>query len=423
MVELYYYQLDAINRLRNGSILAGGVGSGKSITALAYYLLKVTEGKIKTGRINENDSKDLLIPAYEPMKKPRDLYIITTAKKRDNKEWEEECTRFCLIKDGIYGVNITIDSWNNIKKYKDVVSSFFIFDEQRVVGSGSWVKSFLTITKKNQWILASATPGDVWSDYIPVFVANGFYKNKTDFCTRHCVYAQFSKYPKIERYIGVKLLEKYRDSILVTMEDNRCTRRHNLDVITDFNDVAYRMVFKDRWNPYDNEPIEETGKWMYLLRRVVNDDPSRIQKVKEIVQSKKKCIIFYNFNYELDSLRTFCKLERIPFAEWNGQKHEPLPVGKQWCYLVQFTAGSEGWNCITTDTVIFYSQPYSYRALEQASGRIDRINTPYTDLYYYHLHSQAVIDRAIHRKLKEKKNFNESSFLKRQTQKERKKEI
>jgi superfamily II DNA or RNA helicase len=402
-VELSNYQLEAVDQLKNGSILCGGVGSGKSRTALAYYYFKVCEGNMKVNGKGK----------YIPMRKPRDLYIITPAKKRDSLEWDKECYDFVLCKDkpelSLSGVKVTIDSWNNIKKYKNVYGAFFIFDEQRLVGSGAWVKAFYNIARKNQWILLSATPGDQWTDYIPVFVANGFYKNKTEFKIRHCVYSRYTKYPKIERYVDEKTLKKYRDDLLVNMKDNRMTIRHNELVSVDYDKMKFRQVYVDRWDLYENRPIAETGKLYYLMRKVVNSDESRIIKTAEIVNRKDRCIIFYNFSYELDLLRTMCEDLEIEYAEWNGKKHQDLPEGERWVYLVQYSAGCEGWNCITTDTIIFYSQSYSYRMTEQASGRIDRLNTPYTDLYYYHLRSSAWIDLAIYRSLKNKKNFNESS--------------
>lgn len=403
-INLYDYQLEAIENLHSGAILCGGVGSGKSITALAYYIFKVCNGSV---RMNGNGN-------YRPMSEPRDLYIITTAKKRDSLEWDKECAKFAIGKDrscSHSNVKVTIDSWNNIKKYKDVYEAFFIFDEQRVIGSGTWVKAFLKIARKNKWILLSATPGDTWSDYIPVFVANGFYKNKTEFCNIHCVYSRFSKYPKIERYVCEKLLKKHRDDILVRMVDNRETVRHDVHVRVDHDKLLYRIVYRDHWDPYDEEPIREGGKWVYLLRRVVNSDPSRIEKVDEIFRERKRCIIFYNFSYELEILRGYCNENGIEYAEWNGERHQELPEGDEWIYLVQYLAGSEGWNCITTDTIIFYSQNYSYRITEQASGRIDRINTPYKDLYYYHIHSSASIDMMIHAALKNKRKFNENALL------------
>lgn len=402
-IALKDYQLEAIDQLKTGSILCGGVGSGKSRTALGYFYLKECQGRIK---INGKGQ-------YAPMKYPRDLYIITTAKKRDSLEWDKECANFVLSKDpscSVSGIRVTIDSWNNIKKYKDVYGAFFIFDEQRVVGSGVWVKAFLNIARKNHWILLSATPGDQWSDYIPVFVANGFYKNKTEFVTRHCVYNRHTTYPKIERYLDERYLSRLRDSILVYMEDQRNTVRHDILIPVSYDKEKYRLVFRDRWDPYANEPIQETGKLFYLLRKVVNSDDSRLEKTAEIVQNRKRCIIFYNFSYELWALRELCEFLKVKYAEWNGERHEDLPEGDSWVYLVQYSAGCEGWNCITANTVIFFSQSYSYRMTEQASGRIDRINTPYVDLYYYHLRSAAPIDLAIYRALSRKKNFNERSY-------------
>lgn len=402
-VQLSDYQLDAIDHLKNGSILCGGVGSGKSRTSLAYFYTKVCYGKLKVNGEGKTT----------PPIMPKDLYIITTAKKRDSGEWEKECKDFALSPDpdiSIAGIKVTIDSWNNIKKYQDVYGAFFIFDEQRVVGRGAWVKAFLKIARKNQWILASATPGDKWEDYIPVFIANGFYKNKTQISNEHFIYSRYTKYPKVERYVNERKLMKYRDDILVHMEDHRATLRHKIDIKCDYDRELYRKIFKDRWDIYDNCPIAETGKLFYLIRRVVNSDISRVNAVDRIMTQNDRAIIFYNHSYELDILRKYCSDNKIDFAEWNGQKHEDLPTGNRWIYLVQYTAGCEGWNCITTNVIIFYSQSYSYRQTEQAAGRIDRINTPYADLYYYYFRSSSPIDLAIHRALKQKRNFNESSF-------------
>lgn len=394
-------QIKAVESLKNGSILCGGVGSGKSRAALYYYILKVCDGDLNVNGVG----------TWKLMEKPHNLYIITTAKKRDSLDWLIEAAGFGL--PDIYGIKMTVDSWNNIKKYTDIYGAFFIFDEQRVVGSGAWVKAFLTIAKKNQWILLSATPGDQWSDYIPVFVANGFFRNKSEFCRGHCVYARFAKYPKIEKYIGVNKLEKLRDAILVPMGDNRHTKRHDIYVNVSYDRDLYRKVFRDRWNVYDDEPIAETGKLVYLMRRVVNSDESRIKKCMELLMSAKKAIIFYSFDYELECLCNALESILWPFSQWNGHKHEELPKGALWAYLVQYTAGCEGWNCTSCDTIIFYSEQYSYKVLEQACGRIDRLNTPYKDLYYYHLKSSAPIDMAIFNKLKRKESFNERAFLRR----------
>lgn len=415
-IELSDYQLKAIKELRNGSILCGGVGSGKSRTGIGYYVFEVCGGDVPV--IDEKFGENLPFyhSSYEEMKTPKDLYIITTAKKRDTKEWQQECANYLLFEDrenSLSGVKVTVDSWNNIKKYKNVYGAFFIFDEQRVVGSGAWVKAFLNITRKNQWILLSATPGDQWSDYIPVFVANGFFRNKTDFTNQHCVFTPHTNYPKIERYVGEKRLEKLRSQILVQMEDQRTTVRHSEYIIVEYSRELYRTVMKDRWDPWDNCPIEETGKLLYLIRKVCFSDFSRIKSLDKIVKEKKCVIVFYNFTYELEMLREYAEEIRIKYKEWNGEKHQELPSGESWLYFVQYAAGCEGWNCITTDTIVLFSQTYSYRTLEQAMGRIDRINTPFQDLYYYHFRSNSPIDIAIWRKLKDKKNFNERRFIKR----------
>ena len=397
-INLRDYQIKAVNEMKNGCILCGGVGSGKSRTSLAYYF------KECGGGIGDR---------YSPMKEPRDLYIITTARKRDTLEWDTELCPFLLSskpEDNYYKNTVVIDSWNNIQKYKDVYGAFFIFDEQRVVGSGAWVKAFLNIARKNKWILLSATPGDTWADYIPVFVANGFYKNKTEFTREHVVYSRFTKYPKIDRYLNTGKLIRLRNSILVDMDFKRQTIAHHEDVYVAYDILKYKDVGRTRWNPYTDEPIVNASELCYTWRKIVNSDESRQVAILELFEKHPKMIVFYNFDYELDILKGLYYGDNTEIAEWNGHKHQPIPTGKSWVYLVQYTAGAEGWNCIKTDTIVFYSQNYSYKIMQQSAGRIDRLNTPYTDLYYYHLKSKSGIDLAISKALREKKNFNESKF-------------
>ena len=344
------------------------------------------------------------------MANPLDLYIITTARKRDTHEWEAECAPFLIPNEQ---VSVTIDSWNNIKKYADVERAFFIFDEQRVVGYGAWSKAFIKISKKNKWILLSATPGDTWLDYAPVFIANGFFKNITEFKRRHVVYSYYGNYPKVERYIDDRVLMKYRDSILVYMKYKRPTISHNERVAVEYDRDLYKYIMKERWNVFEEQPIKNISELCYLIRKVVNSDPSRSEAMAELIEQHPKSIVFYNFDYELDILKNIDYGDDVAIAEWNGHKHEEIPKTKKWVYLVQYTAGAEGWNCIETDTIIFYSQNYSYKILTQAAGRIDRLNTPFENLYYYHLRSTAPIDIAIYQALKKKKKFNESKFIER----------
>lgn len=407
MLQLAKHQTDALNHMHNGCILRGDVGSGKSRTALAYYYFNVCKGAVP---VNGEGS-------LREMKTPRDLFIITTAKKRDDFSWLEEASEYYITEDVAHnpsGVKITIDSWNNIRKYIKTVGAFFIFDEQRIVGSGAWVKAFYKIAQKNQWILLTATPGDTWADYIPVFVANGFYKNKTEFNKHHTVYDPYcTKYPKVIGYKDTGVLIRYRNHILVNMKDRREAKQIPVEILCSYNKELYRTIKKDRWNFYDNVPIEETGKLCYLERRVVNEDASRVTELIKLLESNIKVIIFYNFDYELKILREVCDSMCIRYNEWNGHKHEPIPEEGNlgWAYLVQYAAGCEAWNCITTNVIIFYSQNYSYKVMQQSAGRINRMNTPYKELYYYHLRSTAPIDLAIKRALQLKKNFNEKTYV------------
>ena len=400
--KLRDYQLEAVNKLHNGNILCGGVGSGKSRTALAYYFKECGGGLGET---------------YTPMSDPINLYIITTARKRDTLEWENELCPFLISTDpeaSYYGdrLKVVIDSWNNISKYKDAKGSFFIFDEQRVVGSGAWVKSFLKITKENKWILLSATPGDTWSDYIPVFIANGFYRNRTEFNREHVIYSRFTKYPKIDRYINTGRLIRLRNSILVDMDFKRETISHHEDVYVQYDISKYRDAMRNRWDPYKNEPIQQASGLCYVLRRIVNEDISRQTALLELFDKHPRMIVFYNFDYERDILKGLYYGKDVEIAEWSGHAHQPIPESKRWVYLVQYTAGAEGWNCIKTDTIVFYSQNYSYKIMQQSAGRIDRLNTPYTDLYYYHLKTRSGIDLVISKALRDKKKFNERRWVK-----------
>ena len=402
-IGLYDYQIDAVKRMKNGCILNGGVGSGKSRTALAYYYLR-----------NGGDPASLCGDNYIPMDDPpKDLYIITTARKRDTLEWDGDMAPFLLSTHtdvNLYCNKVVVDSWNNITKYKEVTGAFFIFDEDRVTGSGVWVKSFLKIAKSNEWIILSATPGDTWQDYIPVFLANGFYKNKSEFIREHIVYSRFSKFPKVDRYLNTGRLIRLRTNILIDMDFHRDTIPHHEDVYVSYDISAYKDICRNRWNPWEDKPIENAAEFCYSLRRIVNTDEARQVALLQIIEEHPKAIIFYNFDYELDILKKLYYGEDFEIAEWNGHKHQEVPKGEKWVYLVQYTAGNEGWNCVRTDTIIFYSQNYSYKVMTQAAGRIDRLNTPYKDLYYYHIKSRSGIDLAISKALKNKKKFNERKF-------------
>lgn len=398
MVELMEHQVKAVDKLDNGKILRGGVGTGKSITAVAYYMKREA---------------------------PKDVYVITTAKKRDSLDWEKEFAKFAVGKSAetsVAGV-LTVDSWNNIGRYADITDAFFIFDEQRLVGSGEWATKFLAIAKRNRWILLTATPGDNWLDYIPVFLANGFYRNRTEFKREHVVYNTFTKFPKVERFIQTNKLVKLRLQLLVEMPYRRHTKPHSKEVLVGFDQKLFDKVWKDRWNPYEDRPIRDVSEMFSVSRRVVNSDPSRLAAIQALLAIHPRLIIFYNFDYELSVLRTLSDtrlaessttLETSPslcVAEWNGHKHQPLPTTERWVYLVQYAAGGEGWNCITSNAMAFYSLPYSYKQFHQAHGRIDRLNTPFVDLYYYTLMSFSLMDLAIKRCLDQKRSFNESGYL------------
>ena len=379
-VDLYPHQQEAVKKMHDGCILVGGVGSGKSRTALAYY----ERGVSKKGAA--------------PL-----LFIITTARKRDTKDWEKECEPFGFTPE-------CVDSWNNIQKYIEIEDAFFIFDEQRLVGTGKWAKAFRKIAKHNRWILLSATPGDCWMDYANVFIANGYYRNLTDFRQQHVIYNQFTRYPKIEKYVNLGKLMQARKDIVVNMPYAKKTKAMDQWISVPFDKDLVKLIISTRWDPYKDEPIADAGGLCYVLRRAVNSDERRIDAVEELLCQHDRAVIFYNFNYELDMLRRMAERIGITCKEWNGQRHEPIPDGDKWIYLVQYAAGAEGWNCTETDTMIFYSLNYSYKCMTQSAGRIDRLNTPFTDLYYYHLYCRAGIDLAIRQAIREKRDFNISLF-------------
>jgi hypothetical protein len=382
-VELYPHQQKALHELRNGSILWGGVGTGKSRVAIEYY--------------KENES-------------PKDIYVITTAKKRDSLDWEEEAARIGLGRSRdatLHGV-LRVDSWNNIGNYLEVENAFFVFDEQRLVGSGAWAKSFLRIARLNKWILLTATPGDTWLDYIPVFVANGFYRNRTAFLREHVVYARYAKFPKVERYLGTGKLLKLRNEILVEMPYKPHTTRILKDIKVDYDRELYRKVVKDRWHPYESRPLRDVADMFLAIRKVVNSSSTRKTAIQSLMEIHPKLIVFYNFDYELEVLRSLAS--SITIAEWNGHKHEEIPDTDRWVYLVQYVAGAEGWNCTETDAIVFYSLTYSYKIFHQAHGRIDRLNTSFVSLFYYTLISDSPIDLQIKACLAQKRSFNEKRF-------------
>ena len=398
-------QIQAVRQLQNGSILAGGVGSGKTLTSLAWYLTSVCNAASfeKGGSL-----------AKKKVKGSPTLYVITTAKKRDSLEWEEEAARLGLSTDpacSFTGSSIVVDSWNNIGKYSDREHAVFFFDEQRASGSGRWVKEFLKITRKNTWLLLSATPGDVWMDYLPVFMAHGFFRTRTEFMEDHVIFDRFAKYPKVKRYIGEVKLQRLRRSILVEMPVERHTTRERETVYCDYDRDLYKWVVKNRMDPWTEEPLRDAGGVCRILRKVVSDNDWRSEQAKRILSSNERVIVFYNYNYELDRILAVSESLGLPTAQWNGHRHDAIPAEPRWVYICQYTSAAEGWNCTSTDTVLFWSLNYSWRVTEQCEGRIDRLNTPYSRLKYYFLESHSSIDEAVRRSLSSKKVFNERAFF------------
>lgn len=398
-------QIQAVRQLQNGSILAGGVGSGKTLTSLAWYLTSVCNAASfkKGGSL-----------VKKKVKGSPTLYVITTAKKRDSLEWEEEAARLGLSTDpacSFTGSSIVVDSWNNIGKYSDREHAVFFFDEQRASGSGRWVKEFLKITRKNTWLLLSATPGDVWMDYLPVFMAHGFFRTRTEFMEDHVIFDRFAKYPKVKRYIGEAKLQRLRRSILVEMPVERHTTRERETVYCDYDRDLYKWVVKNRMDPWTEEPLKDAGGVCRILRKVVSDNDWRSEQAKRILSSNERVIVFYNYNYELDRILAVAESLGLPTAQWNGHRHDAIPAEPRWVYICQYTSAAEGWNCTSTDTVLFWSLNYSWRVTEQCEGRIDRLNTPYSQLKYYFLESHSSIDEAVRRSLSSKKVFNERAFV------------
>lgn len=382
-VNLMPHQDDAIEKLGNGKVLWGGVGTGKSLTILGYYV--------------KNES-------------PRNIFVITTAKKRDSLDWDKEAAKFGISRHpgcSLHGL-LTVDSWNNIGNYVDVEDAFFVFDEQRLVGSGAWVKAFQKIAKKNQWVLLTATPGDTWLDYVPMFIANGLYKNPTEFKREHVVYAPNSRYPRIMRYLDVETLEKYRNMLLVEMPYDKHTTRVIEEIILDYDSEMFKMAVNRRWHPFEDRPIKDVGELFFVMRRIANSDPSRLKKLRELMKKHPRLIVFYTFDYELDILREL--YGEVPVGEWNGHRKTDIPDTENWVYLVQYVSGAEGWNCTSTDATVFYSLTYSYKNFEQALGRIDRLDTPFLTLFYYIFLSNSAIDKAVSKSLAGKQLFNERAY-------------
>ena len=98
---LYDFQMEAVMKARLGAIFNGGTGSGKSITGLYFYF------KEQGGWFEHGD--------YIPMRKPKDLYIITTAATRDKGGWFKELALFRMSTNpelNYYNNKIVVDSWN-----------------------------------------------------------------------------------------------------------------------------------------------------------------------------------------------------------------------------------------------------------------------------------------------------------------------
>ena len=380
MIKLLKYQEEAIQKLHSGSVLYGATGSGKSLTGLAYYMRCWSH---------------------------LDLYIITTSKKRNAGEWEEEIAKLGCPPPK------AIDSWNRLKNYRMVSDAFFLFDEHKVGGHGKWAQSMITIAKKNKWILLTATPGDVWDDYASIFIANEFVKNKTTWNEDFCIFDRISKYPKIIGYQREDVLKNMRDAVLVPMEyqSEKVPIPYVIPYKVDHEEEAYVLARRKSLRHPEMRAFRNTSAMFAYMRMNLPDKESKIQALADVLKKEPKAIIFYNFTPEKYEIENAARQVNIPFFQYNGQIKDNVPDGDTWVYAVQYTAGAEAWNCITCRTVIFYSMNYSYKVMTQAKGRIDRCNSPFDELhYYYFISPDFEIDQEILNALTRKEKFNEEAL-------------
>ena len=204
-----------------------------------------------------------------------------------------------------------------------------------------------------------------------------------------------------------------RRQILVPMVYKKVTERKRQLIYSEYNTDNYHKIMKERWNIFEDKPIENASELLQIIRKTVATDPDRKLNAKIMMDAHDRLIIFYNYNYERDVLIEIAEELGKEYFEWNGHAHEDIPDQEQWLYFVQYTAGAEGWNCISTNVIMFYSVNYSFRYMEQAEGRIDRINTPYNVLEYYYLTSHSQIEKDILSTVNRKKNFNASAWVER----------
>lgn len=371
-------QRDAVDRMHDGCVLLGRTGSGKTMTALGYWLKVHAQ---------------------------QDLYVVTTPAKRDAMEWEGDSAKL-----GQYLPPERVVSWNKIKDFEYLESAFVVFDEQRVSGSGKWVKSFLKIAKRNDWILLSATPGDVWIDWLPLFIANGFYRTRTQFTDRHVIWDPHTRYPRIKRYIEEDRLERCQEAICVYLASPNPISRMVHDELVSYDSRKYAEVTRKRWNPFEVRPMMDAGELCRVQRRIVLENVCREEALERLLKGHPRALVFYSYNYELEAIKAVCERLGRSYGQRNGHRHDPVPVSKEpWVYIVQYQS-ADAWNCISTNIAILYSLPYSWRQQEQAMGRIDRMNTPFDELHYYRLMTDSTIDNAILACLDRKETFNERVY-------------
>lgn len=371
-------QRDAVDRMHDGCVLLGRTGSGKTMTALGYWLKVHAQ---------------------------QDLYVVTTPAKRDAMEWEGDSAKL-----GQYLPPERVVSWNKIKDFEYLESAFVVFDEQRVSGSGKWVKSFLKIAKSNDWILLSATPGDVWIDWLPLFIANGFYRTRTQFTDRHVIWDPHTRYPRIKRYIEEDRLERCQEAICVYLASPNPISRMVHDELVSYDSRKYAEVTRKRWNPFEVRPMMDAGELCRVQRRIVLENVCREEALERLLKGHPRALVFYSYNYELEAIKAVCERLGRSYGQRNGHRHDPVPVSKEpWVYIVQYQS-ADAWNCISTNIAILYSLPYSWRQQEQAMGRIDRMNTPFDELHYYRLMTDSTIDNAILACLDRKETFNERVY-------------
>lgn len=408
-MKLYKFQQDIVNQLHNKYRCAVFSGCGTGKTIICGELLKYHTGKILlVCQASKVDDWIEHFTTYYPSVK---LFNLRKAQQLEQfNAYQSRC---------IGVVNYDLIYRREINRFNTLV-----LDESSEIKYDNTKKSrtiLKMVSPKTSVILLSGTPcGGHYENLYTQAKLLGLGMTKTEYWNR---YVNWYEIPIPGRPYSIKKVVGYKNvddlinrlskcgAVFVKSEDVLDLPEQTFTVKTVDKPIALKRFERDgSVVVYGKEYVAANVLVELTASRQLCNSKDKQQAFIDLINSiNDRVVVFYNFDSELDTLKTLVK-DR-PIAEVNGHTNtEQIYHDNDNCVLfVQYQAGARGLNLQDGNKIIYYSLTLSSDLFEQSKKRIHRIGTKYP-CFYWILQTKDSVEESIYKSLNRQEDYNEELF-------------